>query len=115
MGIYKGERLLMKEILNLLPVLFIAIIMNMTAGIYYNIGNKKMHFNLKKLVSVIIKASIISGLFIGTAYCFEVTDMSATGITPEFIMISAITLYVGKALISLAKILGIETTNQSKE
>ncbi len=102
----------MKEILNHLPVLFIAISMNMIAGIYYNIGRMRLRFNIRKLISGAVKALIIAGLFIGTAYCFEATDMSSIGITPLFIMVSAITLYVGKALISLAKILGVEVSDK---
>ena len=98
----------MKEILNLLPVLAVAIAMNIGAGLYYNIGTKKLTFNWKILITGIIKAVIVAGMFIGTAYCFEATDLSSIGITPIFVMMSAITLYVSKALISLGKILGIE-------
>ena len=98
----------MKEILNLLPVLAVAIAMNIGAGLYYNIGTKNLTFNLKTLITGIIKAAIVAGMFIGTAYCFEATDLSSIGVTPVFVMMSAITLYVGKALISLGKILGVE-------
>lgn len=98
----------MTEILNLLPVLAVAITMNIGAGLYYNIGTKNLTFDWKKLFSGIIKATIIAGMFIGTAYCFEATDLSSIGVTPIFVMMSAITLYVGKALVSLGKILGIE-------
>lgn len=105
----------MKEILNLLPVLAVAIIMNIGAGLYYNIGAKELSFSWKILISGIIKACIIAGMFVGTAYCFEATDLSSIGITPIFVMMSAITLYVGKALKSLCKILGIETKYNEKE
>lgn len=98
----------MNEILNLLPVLAIAIAMNIGAGLYYNIGTKQTSFEWKVLISGIIKAAIVAGMFVGTAYCFEMTDLSSIGVTPIFVMMSAITLYVGKALISLGKILGIE-------
>lgn len=98
----------MKEVLNLLPILCIAILMNIGAGIYYNIGTKKLNFNWNTLISGIIKSFIVSGMFVGTAYCFDATDLSAIGVTPIFIMMAAITLYVTKALTSLAKILGIE-------
>lgn len=98
----------MKEILNLLPVLAVAIAMNIGAGIYYSIGTKNLKFNWKTLITGIIKAVIVAGMFIGTAYCFEATDLSSIGVTPVFVMMSAITLYVGKALISLGKILGVE-------
>lgn len=98
----------MKEILNLLPVLAVAIAMNIGSGLYYNIGTKNLKFNWKTLITGIIKATIVAGMFIGTAYCFEATDLSSIGVTPVFVMMSAITLYVGKALVSLGKILGIE-------
>ena len=102
----------MTEILNLLPVLAVAIAMNIGAGLYYNIGTKNLAFNWKVLISGIIKASIVAGMFIGTAYCFEATDLSSIGVTPIFVMTSAITLYVSKALISLGKILGIEINSK---
>ncbi|WP_373266743.1 hypothetical protein [Hungatella hathewayi] len=98
----------MNEILNLLPVLAVAIAMNIGAGLYYNIGTKRLSFNWKILFSGIIKAAIVGGMFIGTAYCFEATDLSSIGVTPIFVMMAAITLYVGKAIVSLGKILGIE-------
>lgn len=104
----------MSEIIKLLPVLFTAIAMNIAAGIYYNIGTRKLSFNTKALISGIIKAFIVSGMFIGTAYCFEATDLSSIGVTPVFIITSAITLYVSKALISLGKILGIDIDTKQR-
>lgn len=98
----------MKEIINLLPVLLVAILMNIIAGTYFNICSENTGFRWKKLFAGIIKAIIASGMFLGTAYCFEKTDLSSIGITPGFVMSSAISLYVGKALISLSKILGID-------
>lgn len=98
----------MNEIINLLPVLAVAIAMNIGAGLYYNIGTKQLSFDWKILFSGILKAAIVAGMFIGTAYCFEATDLSSIGVTPIFVMMAAITLYVGKALVSLGKILGIE-------
>ena len=98
----------MTEIIKLLPVLAVAIVMNIGSGLYYSIGTKNLTFDWKKLISGIIKAVIVAGMFIGTAYCFEATDLSSIGVTPVFVMMSAITLYVGKALVSLGKILGIE-------
>ena len=102
----------MKEILNLLPVLFVAIAMNIAAGLYYNIGTQKLSFDFKKLLSGIIKAIIVAGMFIGLAYCFEATDLSSIGVTPIFVIMSAITLYVAKALISLGKILGVDVNTK---
>ncbi len=108
------ERTKMKEILNLLPVLFAAIAMNTAAGLYYNIGTQRLSFDLEKLISGIVKACIVTGMFVGLAYCFEATDLSSIGVTPIFVMTSAIVLYVGKAIISLAKILGVNI-NTNKE
>ena len=98
----------MTEIIKLLPILGIAISMNLFGGLYYNIGTKKISFSWNMLISGIIKASIIAYLFVGMAYCFESTDLSSLGVEPMFIMTSAIALYVGKAVVSLGKILGIE-------
>ena len=104
----------MVEILKLLPVLAVAIAMNIGAGLYYNIGTQKLSFDYKVLITGIVKAVIIAGMFIGTAYCFEATDLSSIGVTPIFVMTSAITLYVGKALVSLGKILGVEIKTNNK-
>lgn len=97
----------MKEIIELIPVLAIAIVMNMAAGLYYNIGKKEIAFSWKTFMYGIIKAAVVAALFIGTAYCFDVVDLSSAGVTPQFVMSSAITLYVVKALVSLSKILGV--------
>ena len=97
----------MKAIIELIPVLAIAIVMNIAAGLYYNIGKKEIDFSWKTFMSGVIKAAIVAALFIGTAYCFDVVDLSSAGVTPLFVMSSAITLYVVKALTSLSKILGV--------
>ena len=39
----------------------------------------------------------------------------ALGVTPKFIMVSAITLYTSKVLISLGKILGVEIKIETKK
>lgn len=104
----KGTDIYMKEILELLPILAIAIIMNIGAGLYYNIGTKKLSFDNKILLAGFAKAAIVAGIFMGSAFCFEATDLSALGISPDLIMTSAIALYVGKAVMSLCRILGIE-------
>lgn len=104
----------MEEILRLLPVLAIAITMNTATGVYYNVGTKNTQFSLSILLSGVIKACIISGCFVGSAYCFEVTDLSALGVNPQLIMNAAITLYMGKALTSFMKILGVEIKTTQK-
>lgn len=100
----------MDEIITLLPVLAVAMAMNIGAGLYYNIGTRKLKFSISKLLSGIFKAAIVASLFLGASYCFEATDLSAIGITPLLMITSAITLYVGKSLTALGKILGIEIT-----
>lgn len=108
----------MKEILNYLPLLDIAIICNILCGIYYNINVKDIKFNWAKLLNGIIKAIIIAVVFIGMAYIFDqMNDLAeALGVTPKFIMVSAITLYSSKVLIALGKILGVNVAlkEQSK-
>lgn len=99
----------MSEILQMLPVLAVAVGINIATGMYYSIGTQKIHFNLKALITGIAKALTVTVTFIGSAFCFEAADLSSIGITPSFAMTSAILLYVGKALGSLGKILGIET------
>ena len=99
----------MSEILQMLPVLAVAVGINIATGMYYSIGTQKIHFNLKILITGIAKALTVAVAFIGSAYCFEAADLSSTGITPSFAMNSAILLYVGKDLGSMGKILGIET------
>lgn len=99
----------MKEIMSLLPVLLTAMLMNIAAGTYFNIGKESMAFDWKKLAAGAVKAGIVGCLFIGTAYCFEAIDLSSIGVTPVSVMLSAISLYTGKTLISLGRILGIET------
>lgn len=98
----------MEEILKLLPVLCVAILMNIGTGLYYNIGKQKLSFNWETFLTGVSKAFIIAATFVGLAYCFETTDLSSLGVTPLFIMTSSIVLYVGKAMVSLGKILGIE-------
>ena len=78
----------MTEIIKLLPILGIAISMNIAAGLYYSIGTKELSFSWKKFISGIFKASIIAYLFIGMAYCFESTDLSSLGVEPMFIEIA---------------------------
>lgn len=102
----------MIEILNLLPVLAIAIAMNIGTGIYYNIGKKKLNFSFQTLFYGMVKAGIVSATFIGFAFCFEATDLSSIGVTPKFIMTSAIAIYVTKAINSLGKILGIDIADK---
>ena len=104
----------MEEILKLLPVLAVAIAMNTATGVYYNVGTNKMQFKLSMLLSGIVKAVIIGFCFVGSAYCFEVTDLATVGVTPQLIMNAAITLYMGKAMASFMKILGVDIKTTKK-
>lgn len=98
-------------ILGYLPVLGVAIGVNIALGLYNNINNIHQNFDWKKLVSGIIKAGCVALAFVGLAYCFDETgaviDMGVFDITPELIMTSSIILYVGKGLQNLAGILGV--------
>ena len=105
----------MKDIIDLLPILAVAIIMNIEAGLYYNIGKMKLRFDKSFFVSGILKAGIVTSLFLGTAYCFEAAGISFVGDTPPLIIKSAISLYVGKSLVSLGKILGIHVNVKEHE
>ena len=107
----------MLEILNYLPLLGIAVVCNILCGIYYNINVKEIKFNWLKLLNGIMKAIIVIVVFIGMAYIFDQMKelAEALGVTPKFIMVSAITLYTSKVLISLGKILGVEVKIETKK
>ena len=107
----------MIEILNYLPLLGIAVICNILCGIYYSINMKEISFNWNKLFNGIMKAIIVIVVFIGMAYIFDQMKelAEALGVTPKFIMVSAITLYTSKVLISLGKILGVEIKIETKK
>ena len=107
----------MLEILNYLPLLGIAVVCNILCGIYYNINVKEIKFNWNKLFNGIMKAIIVIVVFIGMAYIFDQMKelAEALGVTPKFIMVSAITLYTSKVLISLGKILGVEIKIETKK
>ena len=107
----------MIEILNYLPLLGIAVICNILCGIYYSINMKEISFDWNKLFNGIMKAIIVIVVFIGMAYIFDQMKelAEALGVTPKFIMVSAITLYTSKVLISLGKILGVEIKIETKK
>ena len=99
----------MNEILTYLPLLGIAVVCNILLGLYYSINVKSIKFDWIILVNGIIKAIIVSSVFFGLAYIFDnLKELAeAIGVTPKFILISAITLYTSKAIIGLSKILGV--------
>lgn len=102
----------MTEIINLLPLLGITMAINISLGMYYNIGVKSFGFDYKMFINGLVKAINIGAAFVGLAYCFDNTDLSSIGITPTVIMYSAIALYAGKDLKTLAKIIGVETKTE---
>ena len=107
----------MGEMLIQLGLLAVAIICNILCGIYYNINIKDANFDWYKLVNGVLKAIIISAVAIGMAFVFEnKPELSeAVGVTPNFVINSAIILYVSKALVGLGKILGIKVDIKGDE
>ena len=107
----------MSEMLIQLGLLAVAIICNILCGIYYNINIKDANFDWYKLVNGVLKAIVISAMAIGMAFVFEnKPELSeAVGVTPNFVINSAIILYVSKALVGLGKILGIQVDIKGDE
>ena len=107
----------MSEMLIQLGLLAVAIICNILCGIYYNINIKDANFDWYKLVNGMLKAIVISAVAIGMAFVFEnKPELSeAVGVTPNFVINSAIILYVSKALVGLGKILGIKVDIKGDE
>lgn len=107
----------MSEMLIQLGLLAVAIICNILCGIYYNINIKDANFDWYKLVNGVLKAIVISAVAIGMAFVFEnKPELSeAVGVTPNFVINSAIILYVSKALVGLGKILGIQVDIKGDE
>lgn len=107
----------MGEMLIQLGLLAVAIICNILCGIYYNINIKEANFDWYKLVNGVLKAIVISAVAIGMAFVFEnKPELSdAVGITPNFVINSAIILYVSKALVGLGKILGVKVDIKGDE
>ena len=107
----------MSEMLIHLGLLAVAIICNILCGIYYNINIKEANFDWYKLVNGVLKAIVISAVAIGVAFVFEnKPELSeAVGVTPNFVINSAIILYVSKALVGLGKILGIKVDIKGDE
>lgn len=107
----------MSEMLIQLGLLAVAIICNILCGVYYNINIKEANFDWYKLVNGVLKAIVISAVAIGMAFVFEnKPELSeAVGVTPNFVINSAIILYVSKALVGLGKILGIKVDIKGDE
>jgi hypothetical protein len=103
------------EIFDSLKILLIAVVCNILCGAYYNVSVKDIKFDWIKLLNGVIKALIVGIIAVGMSYVFsqmpELTE--AIGITPMMIMNSAIILYVGKTLVGLGKILGVNVEVKS--
>lgn len=108
---------MLNMIIIYLPILGIAILINIILGMYYNIGISCECFNIKKLLSGVIKSVVIASAFIGLAYCFDATqtiiNIGTFELNPELIMTSAITIYMVKDTMTLASILGVKKANPS--
>ena len=109
----------MKEVLELLLLLGIAVLSNILCGLYLSIGVKQFTFDKTKLINGIVKALCVSLAFVGLAYIvYEVPSLSeAIGIEPKAMIITAIGLYAGKTAVALCNIFGIkkEDTVQKAE
>ncbi len=98
---------MMQLILRPLGALAVAMLVNLLLGTYYNINLDQCCFNKKTFLTGVAKAGIIAIAFIGLAFCFDSTNLSEIGVTPDLIMNAAVVLYVGKATTNLMKILGV--------
>ncbi len=107
----------MSDMLFQLGLLAVAIICNILCGIYYNINIKDANFDWHKLANGVLKAIVVAAVAIGMAFVFEnKPELSeAVGVTPNFIMNSAIILYVSKAMVGLGNILGVKIEVKNKE
>ena len=101
----------MEDMLKYLVVLAIVMISNIALGMYNNIGLEKITFDKNKFINGIIKAVIIAGSFVGLTYCFTVVDLQSIGVDPTTVMLSAIIIYAGKSIKTLATILGVNISN----
>ena len=99
----------MMEVLYLLPVLAVAMILNIACGTWYNIKVTDIKFDRAKFLDGIKKALIIGCSLIGLAYIVkEVPSVTeAIGIAPVGVITLAIIGYTVKFVGNLVKILGI--------
>lgn len=90
-----------------LIALVLAAVANILMGLYNNIGKEGCSFSIKTLLQGIVKVIIIVMTFLVIAYCFDMTDLSALGVTPDLVINAAIVLYMTKAMHNMMKILGV--------
>ncbi len=86
------------EIISLLPYLAISVSMNILVGTYNNVHNLRLEFNLRKFLNGIIKAGIVTFVFIGTALIVDKIGLTLTNEDPKLTIKGAIALYTYKSL-----------------
>lgn len=106
----------MKECIELLGLLGIAVCSNIALGMYSNIGSGTEQFDKNKFLNGVFKALCVCAGFLGLSYILcKLPDLSsAVGIEPKAMMISAITVYITKATKTLLSIFGIEKVQTEK-
>lgn len=106
----------MQEAIQLLGLLGLAVISNILGGMYVNVNIKNFNFDWQKLVNGVIKAVIISFMFISLAYILEqIPDLEAVlGMQPKTMIISAIGIYVAKTGQHLINIFGLKKEDIKK-
>ena len=106
----------MKECIELLGLLGIAVSSNIALGMYSNIGSGTEQFDKKKFISGVLKALCVSAGFLGLSYIlYKMPELSSgMGIEPKAMMITAIGTYVAKATTTLLSIFGIEKVQKEK-
>ena len=106
----------MQEAIQLLGLLGLAVISNILGGMYVNVNIKDFKFDWQKLVNGIIKAIIISFMFLSLAYIIEqIPDLeSVLGVQPKAMIISAIGIYVAKTGQHLIDIFGLKKDEVKK-
>ena len=106
----------MQEAVQLLGLLGLAVISNILGGMYVNVNIKDFKFDWQKLVNGIIKAIIISFMFLSLAYIIEqIPDLeSVLGVQPKTMIISAIGIYVAKTGQHLINIFGLKKDEVKK-
>ena len=106
----------MQEAIQLLGLLGLAVISNILGGMYVNVNIKDFKFEWQKLVNGIIKAIIISFMFLSLAYIIEqIPDLeSVLGVQPKTMIISAIGIYIAKTGQHLIDIFGLKKDEVKK-
>lgn len=108
---------MLSMILTYLPILGIAVVINIILGTYYNININFQHFDWKKMLIGIIKGVIVATAFVGLAYCFDATetviDIGTFELTPTMIMQTSIAIYMVKDVTALANILKVKKSSDT--